>query len=132
RAHAARRPLVLINRDIDGLPRVLMDVGRGITQAIAHLAEQGHRRIAYVSGPPASWANQERQIAAVKAAERLGLSLVAIPAPRPTYQGGEHAAAELATTDVTGIVAFDDLVAQGVMAGLAARNLQVPAHMSIV
>jgi LacI family transcriptional regulator len=132
RAHAARRPLILINRDIDGLPRVLMDVNGGITQAVAHLAELGHSRIAYVSGPPASWANQQRQKAAVEAAKRHGLALVAVAAPHPTYQGGQSAIAELLAADVTAIVAFDDLVAQGIMAGLADRGLQVPRDMSVV
>ena len=93
RAHAARRPLVLINRDIDGLPRVLMDVEGGVAMGIAHLAELGHHHIAYVSGPPASWANQQRQKAAIAAAGEHGLSLVAIPAPHPTYHGGQVAAA---------------------------------------
>lgn len=132
RVHAARRPLILINRDIEGLPRVLMDVDAGITQAIAHLAELGHRHIAYVSGPPASWANQQRQKAAAKAAKRLDLTLVAIAANHPTYQGGQTAVPELLRTDVTATVAFDDLVAQGIMAGLAERGVQVPRDMSIV
>jgi LacI family transcriptional regulator len=132
RAHAARRPLILINRDIHGLPRVLMDVASGITQAIAHLAALGHRRIAYVSGPPASWANQQRQKAAVKAAKQHGLTLVAVPALHPTYQGGRAATEKLVRADVTAAIAFDDLVAQGIMAGLADRGLQVPRHMSVV
>ncbi len=132
RAHAARRPLILINRDIDGLPRILMDVEAGIAQAIAHLTDLGHRRIAYVSGPPASWANQQRQKAAVKAAKAQGLTLVAVPALHPTYQGGQNATDELLRADVTATVAFDDLVAQGIMAGLADRGLQVPRDMSVI
>lgn len=132
RAHAARRPLILINRDIEGLPCVLMDADVGIAQAITHLAELGHRHIAFVSGPPASWANQQRQKAAVKAAKRLGLTLVGIAALHPTYQSGQAAATELLETDVTATIAYDDLVAQGVMAGLADRGLQVPRDMSVV
>ncbi|WP_343232658.1 LacI family DNA-binding transcriptional regulator [Microvirga antarctica] len=132
RAHAARRPLVLINRDIDGLARVLMDVSSGIAQAVRHLADLGHRHIAYVSGPPASWANQERQSAAIAAAREFGMTLIAIAASRPTYQGGQAAATELAQTDVTATIAFDDLVAQGIMAGLAAQGLRVPDEMSVI
>jgi LacI family transcriptional regulator len=132
RTHAARRPLILINRDIEALPRALMDVDVGITQAITHLAELGHRRIAYVSGPSASWANQQRQKAAVKAAKRLGLTLMGIAALHPTYQSGQEAATKLLNTDVTATIAFDDLVAQGVIAGLADRGLQIPRDMSVV
>jgi DNA-binding LacI/PurR family transcriptional regulator len=132
RAHAARRTLVLINRDIKGLPRILMDVGSGITQAMTHLADLGHRHIAYVGGPPASWANQKRHSAAGEAAERLGLTVIAIAAADPTYRGGQMAATELLKTNVTAILAFDDLVAQGIMAGLADEGLQVPRDMSVV
>jgi LacI family transcriptional regulator len=39
---------------------------------------------------------------------------------------------ELLRTDATATVAFDDLVAQGIMAGLAERGVQVPRDMSIV
>jgi LacI family transcriptional regulator len=132
RAHAARRPLVLINRDIEGLPRVLMDVSSGITAAIEHLAGLNHRRIAYVSGPPASWANQQRQQSAIKTAERLGIHLTAIPAHYPNYEAGQKAAAKLAGLPVTAVVAFDDLVAQGIMAGLADLGWRIPQDMSIV
>jgi LacI family transcriptional regulator len=132
RAHAARRPLVLINRDIEGLPRVLMDVSSGIAAAIEHLASLNHRHIAYVSGPPASWANQQRQYAAIRIAENLGIHLTAIPAHHPNYEAGQRAAAELARLPVTATVAFDDLVAQGIMAGLADLGWRIPQDMSIV
>lgn len=132
RAHAARRPLVLINRDIEGLPRILMDVSTGIAAAIEHLASLNHRHIAYVSGPPASWANQQRQQAAIRTAEKLGIHLSAIPAHHPNYEAGQRAASELAKLPVTATVAFDDLVAQGIMAGLADLGWRIPQDMSIV
>jgi LacI family transcriptional regulator len=132
RAHAARRPLVLINRDIEGLPRILIDVSAGIAAAVEHLASLNHRHIAYVSGPPASWANQQRQQAAVRVAEKLGIHLTAVPAYHPNYEAGRKAAGELAQLPVTATVAFDDLVAQGIMAGLADLGWRIPEDMSIV
>ncbi|MCB8823332.1 LacI family DNA-binding transcriptional regulator [Microvirga rosea] len=132
RAHAARRPLVLINRDIEGLPRILMDVSVGIAAAIEHLASLNHRHIAYVSGPPASWANQQRQQAAVRTAEKLGIHLTTVPAYHPNHEAGRKAAGELAQLPVTATIAFDDLVAQGIMAGLADLGWRIPQEMSIV
>jgi DNA-binding LacI/PurR family transcriptional regulator len=132
RAHAARRPLVLINRDIEGLPRILIDVSAGIAAAIEHLASLNHRRIAYVSGPPASWANQQRQRAAIRTAEKLGIQLTGVPAYHPNYEAGQKAAGELAKLSVTATVAFDDVVAQGIMAGLADLGWRIPKDMSIV
>lgn len=132
RAHAERRPLILINRDIEGLPCILIDVRSGIAAAIEHLAGLGHDRIAYVSGPPASWANQQRQRAAIETAETLGIQLTAIPALHPTYEAGRRAASELLQIPVTAAVAFDDLVAQGIMAGLADLGCRIPEDMSVV
>ncbi|MET0428620.1 MAG: LacI family DNA-binding transcriptional regulator, partial [Microvirga sp.] len=132
RAHAARRPLVLINRDIAGLPRVLMDVGTGITAAIAHLAGLDHRHIAYVGGPPASWADQQRLQAATRTAETFGIRLTTVSARHPSHEAGRRAAHDLASMSVTATVAFDDLVAQGVMAGLADLGWRIPQDMSIV
>ena len=43
---AKRIPLVLINRDISSIPRVLIDAGRGMAMAVEHLAKQGHARLA--------------------------------------------------------------------------------------
>ena len=49
-------PLVLVNRDEADLPAVLMDSADGARQALEHLAALGHRRVAHLTGPPASWA----------------------------------------------------------------------------
>src|SRR5690606_2954294 len=59
RNHARRRPLVLVNRDIEGLSRVLIESTRGVRAAVDHLAELGHRHLVYVGGPTASWSNRE-------------------------------------------------------------------------
>lgn len=132
RAHAALRPLVLINRDVAGIPRVLIDSGSGVGEAVAHLAELGHHRIAYVSGPAASWSNKQRRAAVRKAAERLGLTVEVVAAPVPTYEAGWHAVAGIVASSATAAIAFDDLTAQGVLAGLAHRGIVVPRDFGVV
>ena len=72
-AHFARRPIVLINRDIARLPRVLIDGSRGVEAAVDHLADLGHRRIAYISGPAGSWSNQRRRRAVREATRRQNI-----------------------------------------------------------
>jgi len=61
---------MLINRDIVGLPRVLIDTQVAVTDAIGFLIESGHRDIAYLSGPKESWSNQQRLEAAGAACRR--------------------------------------------------------------
>lgn len=132
RAHAARRPLVLINRDVAGIPRVLIDSGPGVGEAVAHLAEQGHRRIVYISGPGASWSNRQRRTAVKKAARKHGLEMSTIHANVPSHQAGRHVVPAILECGATGAVAFDDLTAQGILAGLTELGIGVPGEIAVV
>jgi DNA-binding LacI/PurR family transcriptional regulator len=130
--HAARRPLVVVNRDIPRLSRLLVDTGPGYAAAVEHLAALGHRRIAYVAGPALSWSNRQRGQAVLRTAERLGLRATRIATSRPTYEAGQACVDELLNADVTAALAFDDVIAQGIMAGLARRGVCVPGDVSVV
>lgn len=132
RAHAKIRPLVLINRDVEGIPRVLIDSGSGVSQAVEHLAELGHRKIVYVSGPSTSWSNKQRRSAVRTAATKLGLAVEVVAASVPTYEAGRHTVAAVVATGATAAIAFDDLTAQGILAGLADRGIAVPADFCVV
>ncbi len=130
--HAARRPLILVNRDVPGLSRLLVDTGPSYAEGVEHLAALGHRLIAYVAGPDLSWSNRQRGQAVQKTVERLGLRATRIAASRPTYEAGLACADELLRSGATAALAYDDVIAQGIMAGLASRRLSVPADFSLI
>jgi LacI family transcriptional regulator len=132
REHAKRRPLVLINRDVPGLPRVLIDTTGGIRAAVVHLAELGHRRIAYVNGPTGSWSNRQRRNAFRQEARHQNVHVETIPPHKPTFEAGREAAAQILATGATAAVAFDDWVAQGVLAGMAEHGVAVPHEFSLI
>ncbi|QRM29986.1 LacI family DNA-binding transcriptional regulator [Microvirga sp. VF16] len=132
RAHAAQRPLVLINRDVEGIPRVLIDSGSGVREAVAHLAGLGHRHIVYVAGPATSWSNKQRRLAVRKAAERSGLKVDVVAAAVASYDAGREVVAAILATGATAAIAFDDLMAQGILGGLSDRKIRVPDQFSIV
>jgi LacI family transcriptional regulator, galactose operon repressor len=132
RAHAERRPLVLINRDVPGLPRVLIDTATGVAAAVDHLAGLGHRHLVYVSGPASSWSNTERRRAVRSAGRRLGLKVSAVAARRSTYDAGVQRVEEILDSGASAAIAFDDLLAQGILAGLAARGIAVPDQFSVI
>jgi LacI family transcriptional regulator len=132
RALRGRRPVVLVNRDIAGLDRVLIDSAPGTEAAVRHLHELGHRRIAYVGGPAFSWSNQQRRMAVLKTAEALAIDAVEVAAERPSYEGGMAAAPAVLSSRTTAAIAFDDLVAQGLIAGLAGLGVEVPAAFSVI
>ncbi len=132
RAHAAQLPLVLINRDIEGIPRVLIDSGSGVRQAVEHLAKLGHRRIVYVSGPSNSWSNKQRRTAIRTAASKFGMEIEIVPAVLASYNSGRNAVGAILASGATAAIAFDDLTAQGVLAGLSEQNVSVPVSFSLI
>jgi LacI family transcriptional regulator len=132
RFHATRRPLVLINRDVKGIPRVLMDSGVGVGEAVDHLAALGHQRIAYVSGPKNSWSNAQRRDAVRRRAKVHGMEVLIVPAQMASFETGYATAPAILDYGATAAVAFDDLMAQGTLAGLAARGVAVPRDFSVV
>jgi LacI family transcriptional regulator len=132
RFQAARRPLVLINRDVKGIPRVLMDSGAGVGEAVDHLASLGHQRIAYISGPKSSWSNAQRRAAVRRKAKIHALQVLIVPAQVASFRTGYAAASAILDYGATAAVAFDDLMAQGALAGLAARGVSVPRDFSVV
>lgn len=131
-AWSRRTPLVLVNRDIPGIPRVLVDTGRGVGHAVAHLAELGHTHIAYLVGPRHSWSNRERRKAILQTATELDLRVTLIKGFGPTYDDGVRAAEPVLASGATAVVAFDDLMAQGAMAGFVKAGVNVPQEMSVV
>lgn len=124
--------IVTINRAVEGVPCVLMDMGDGERQAVDHLALLEHRRIAYVNGPPTSWSNQQQRRAAQLSARRNGLELVVLGPFAPTFEGGVLAADAVLASGVSGVCAFNDLMALGILNRLADRAVLVPEHVSVI
>lgn len=132
REHANLHPLVLINRDVAGIPRVLIDSGVGVWQAVEHLASLGHRKIVYVSGPANSWSNQQRSCAVRDASEKFNLEAETVTTIVPSFEAGKKVVASIWSTGATAAIAFDDLTAQGVLAGLAEKQVLVPRDFSLI
>lgn len=125
-------PLVVINRQVAGLPAVVMDVGQGARLAIEHLTGLGHRDIALLGGPRGSWTNREIRRAATAAARAADATLTVL-GPNPPTEGGGYAMAEqVRRAGVTAVLAYNDLMAIGLIEGLDALGIQVPRDISVV
>lgn len=132
RMFVGAKPLVLINRDLAGVARVIVDVEGGMLEAVHHLKEFGHRQIAYVAGPKDSWSDQRRRQAVMEMGSRAGLTVRLIELGRPDHAAARGVVSSLHASGATAAIAFDDVVAQGLIAGLAARGLSVPRDVSII
>jgi LacI family repressor for deo operon, udp, cdd, tsx, nupC, and nupG len=128
---AHNSPVVLINRVEYGvdLPTVGVDNFSAMLEICHHLSSLGHRKAVYLAGPASSWQNQERW-RAIEQARMMGLEATSLSA-EPTIEGGYVATDSVLAESPTAIIAFNDLVASGVLARLRERGLRVPEDMSV-
>lgn len=132
RVAAKQRPTVVLNRVLTGIPSVVTDNARGMRRAVEHLGELGHRTIAYAAGPEASWADGMRWRAMREAAHELDLRVLRLGPFEPTLGGGLAAAPAVVQSPATAVVAYNDLIAIGLMQGLARDGVRVPQDLSVV
>ncbi|MFC4150068.1 LacI family DNA-binding transcriptional regulator [Micromonospora mangrovi] len=129
---AAEMPVITINRNVPGVRSVVIDSPDGVAQATEHLISLGHQQIVYVGGPASSWANEARWRAMRGAMTRHGLTAVRIGPFGSARASGTAAADALLNTGATGCVAFNDLIAIGILDRLAERGVDVPGEISVV
>ncbi len=132
-------PVVLINRGADepGISAVVSDDEAGIAAAVDHLARLGHRRIAHIAGPQATYTGMTRQRAFVAAVRAGGLpaddDLVAVAAGY-TIPAGLAAVRALLGRGMrfSALIAANDQLALGALDGLSEAGLKVPRDVSLV
>jgi LacI family transcriptional regulator len=118
------------------IPSVSAAHTSGADQAMRHLLDLGHRRIAQITGPRGWLATEDRRRgyrAALAAAGILpdpALEVEAVPEIAP----GRDAAEQLLdlSQPPTAIFAFNDNIAIGAIEAAKARGLRVPEDLSIV
>lgn len=134
------KPVVLVNRadsphEID---RIIWDNQGGVEQAVVHLAQQGHTRIAHLCGPPHRYSSMERV-----RGYRAGLAtsslefdpalvrMVDYTGSQETWRDATNALLELRLSP-TAIIAADDMIAAVAMNTIQQRGLDVPKDVSII
>lgn len=109
---------------------------RGAARAARHLAELGHRRIAFISGPDTFRSSHERGRGFAEGLAEHGLMLDPGYVRRAayTFESGVEAARDLLAMPAppTAIFAGNDEMAIGVMKAARDAGLDVPSDLSIV
>jgi len=132
-------PIVLIDREISGssLPVVGMDNIAGAEAMIEHLFEQGHRRLAILTGPDGNYDSEQRLIGCRRAFARLGLTLdenLVWPGAF-TLASGVRAARDYLDTramqPVDAIFCLNDAMAIGMLSELQRAGISVPGDVAI-
>ncbi len=135
RALGGQVPVVVVGRRVDASVDVVRSNDRaGVGQVVDHLADLGHRDIAFLDGGRGTIAADRR--AGYRAAMRKrGLAdSIRVVAGDPTEIAGSAAAQTLLTESQppTAVVAFNDRAALGLLDGLVRAGTSVPEHMSVV
>jgi DNA-binding LacI/PurR family transcriptional regulator len=129
---AKQKPMIVLNRHLVGIPSVVTDNARGVRRAVEHLGELGHEHLTYVAGPEASWADGMRWRAVREAGHELQLHTRRVGPVAPTVEGGRAAALGMVDHVPTAVIAYNDLIAIGLMVGFAAAGIRVPQDVSLI
>jgi Transcriptional regulators len=134
----AHLPIVLVNTPSRGvrLPAVTSDNRGGGRLAAGHLIELGHRRLGVLTAGPRN-ADAPLRLAGIQdamLAAGLDPAALTIATGAATIVGGETAMSDLLDrdADVTGILAYNDLMAIGALRSVRARGGRVPDDVSVV
>ena len=126
-------PMVLINRSTTEIrvPSLMVDYGQGIQELAEHLVELGHSRIVFLAGPERSASNALRLQGLEKfKAGHPDVELQLIDGGS-NFDTGHDAVDAVLASGGTGILAFNDLVAMGLLSGLHERGVRVPEDISV-
>lgn len=131
-------PLVTVDFPIPDATCLVIEIdyGAGIDQAVQHLALLGHCTIGFISGPLEHLSNSLRHGAFIKSVRAIGLSARDTPVFEGdhTFEAGMAAAGHFMSlkSPPTAIISSNDLMAVGVLRGLAERGIHVPDQISVI
>lgn len=130
RAHA----VVLINREAPGIcDSVCVNQKQGAKDAVGHLIERGVRRLAYLAGPAHSQANRQRWEAVREMAQQHAIDLHVWNLSRiPSADRAKRWAKSSRGLEwVDAVLAYNDVMAMGVLQALAELGHRVPEAMKV-
>lgn len=127
------QPLVIINRPSrwEFAPALSIDYRAGIHILADHLYQLGHRDLVFLNGPERSASNVYRLVALddfVRQHDDVTIRRIDCGV---SSDDGYAAATAVADSGATAVLAYNDLVAVGVMHGLVELGIEVPGGMSI-
>ena len=128
------KPVVLVNRDAGSVstPVVAADYRTALGELIELLYGYGHRSLLYLAGPPQS-ASNARRLAAIHEFldDHPDTSIQVLPCG-VNFADGYDATERVLDSAATGVLAFNDLVAMGLISALTERRVSVPGQVSVV
>jgi LacI family transcriptional regulator len=125
-------PAVFVNRPVREHASILLRTAPAVADALGHLAALGHTRLAYLGGPSGSWAAGERRTAVRSSSRTTGMQVAELSVAEPTFEAAAIVVPEIVASGASAVLAFNDQMALGVVAGLKHRGMSVPHDVSVV
>jgi LacI family transcriptional regulator len=146
---APRLPTVVVagHQRLPGVTNLVIDHNVAARQALTHLVEHGHERIAVLKGHPLNTDTGDRWRAISEVAADLGVAIRPelvrqfsdrerrdVFSPELRYREGYEIGQELLAGEApfTALFAFNDVSAIGVVRAILDRGLRVPEDISVV
>jgi LacI family transcriptional regulator len=128
------KPVVLINRDAGspGTPVVAADHRTALTELLNLLYGYDHRSMVYLAGVPGSASNARRVAAVHDFLDDHADVRIQILRGGVTFDDGYAAAPRVLDSSATAVLAFNDLLATGLMGALSDQGVRVPEQISVV
>ena len=135
-----RAPIVVLNRAIrhPNVSCIMVDLESATFRAARHLIDLKHTQIAYLSGPSTSEPSLARRRGIEKALTEAGLSLrpELCVSSFPNVDGGFQAMSAVLALPFkerpTAVLAYNDIMALGILHAIRAHHLRVPEDISVV
>lgn len=124
-------PIVAANHASASLPSVFPDAASSLTAIMDHLEGLGHRSVAYLS-PLDIGVTRVKWDLLFDIAIAKKMSIVEISIAGPTVDAGSDALSRILASRATAVVAYNDLVAHGVLRAARIAGVEVPEAFSLV
>lgn len=134
-------PVVTVSshNQVKGVTNIILDHVRAAEVALKHLAQLGHREVAFIKGQEFSSDTEVRWANIQKAARQFGIPMVEAlvsqlegdsPSPELGYQATRRLLAS--RKRFTALFAFNDISAMGAIRALREAKLRVPQDVSVI
>ncbi|GAB3794303.1 hypothetical protein GCM10028798_00580 [Humibacter antri] len=113
------------------VPSVVADYKAGLTALLDHLYGLGHRDMLYLAGSRQAASNLNR-LAAIREFQASHSDASVATSPCGVgFEDGHASAQAVVDSDATAVLAFNDLVAMGLLSALGERGVRVPEDVSV-
>ncbi len=129
-------PYVLVDRHFENINanKVYFDNIDGAEQAIANLAENGHKKIGCIASGDESKNGNSRLQGYKQAMEKhnLPVSNQYIYKGNYRFEGGYNAALQIASTDLTAVFICNDMMTLGFIRCMQEKGMRIPEDISVI